>query len=80
MNQLENKNGLVLDIENLSVRFATEDGVVNAVNGLDLRIEKGKAIGLARLPPPCPFCVLSPIPPAWWIATSWRSTGRTSSA
>lgn len=43
MNQLENKNGLVLDIENLSVRFATEDGVVNAVNGLDLRIEKGKA-------------------------------------
>ena len=29
-----------------SVRFATEDGVVNAVNGLDLRIEKGKAIGL----------------------------------
>ena len=46
MDQLENKNGLVLDIENLSVRFATEDGVVNAVNGLDLRIEKGKAIGL----------------------------------
>lgn len=46
MNQLKNKNGLVLDIENLSVRFATEDGVVNAVNGLDLRIEKGKAIGL----------------------------------
>ena len=46
MNQLENKNGLVLDIENLSVRFATEDGVVNAVNGLDLRIQKGKAIGL----------------------------------
>ena len=46
MNQLENKNDLVLDIENLSVRFATEDGVVNAVNGLDLRIEKGKAIGL----------------------------------
>ena len=35
MNQLENKNDLVLDIENLSVRFATEDGVVNAVNGLD---------------------------------------------
>ena len=46
MNQQENKNDLVLDIENLSVRFATEDGVVNAVNGLDLRIEKGKAIGL----------------------------------
>lgn len=46
MNQLENKNDLVLDIENLSVRFTTEDGVVNAVNGLDLRIEKGKAIGL----------------------------------
>ena len=46
MNQLENKNDLVLDIENLSVRFATEDGEVNAVNGLDLRIEKGKAIGL----------------------------------
>ena len=50
MNQLENKNDLVLDIENLSVRFATEDGVVNAVNGLDLRIEKGKAIGLVGEP------------------------------
>jgi len=37
---------LVLDIQNLNVRFETEDGIVMAVNGLDLQIERGRAIGL----------------------------------
>ena len=82
MNQLENKNDLVLDIENLSVRFATEDGVVNAVNGLDLRIERVKPSAWwvrpaqARPPPPCPSCGSSPIPPVWWIATKLEVNGQ----
>jgi peptide/nickel transport system ATP-binding protein len=35
-----------LEIENLVVEYRTEDGIVHAVNGLDLRIEKGKTVGL----------------------------------
>lgn len=41
-----NEKNLVLDVKNLVVRYETEDGIVNAVNGLDLQIERGKAIGL----------------------------------
>ena len=37
---------IVLDLQNLRVRFETEDGIVYAVNGLDMKLEKGKAIGL----------------------------------
>ncbi len=37
---------LVLDLENLKVRFETDDGIVYAVNDMNLQIEKGKAIGL----------------------------------
>ncbi|NLJ58185.1 MAG: ABC transporter ATP-binding protein [Tissierellia bacterium] len=40
------KKDLILDVKNLVVRYETEDGIVNAVNGLDLEIERGKAIGL----------------------------------
>ena len=40
------KNNLVLDVKNLFVRYETEDGIVRAVNGLNLQIERGKAIGL----------------------------------
>ena len=35
-----------VNIKNLKVRFSTEDGVVEAVNGIDLQIEKGKTLGL----------------------------------
>lgn len=35
-----------LEIEDLFVEYRTEDGTVCAVNGLDLRIEKGKTLGL----------------------------------
>ena len=45
MNESMNKE-LVLDIQELKVRFQTEDGVVRAVNGLDLQIRKGRAVGL----------------------------------
>lgn len=37
---------LVLDLQDLKVRFETDDGVVYAVNGIDLQIERGKAVGL----------------------------------
>ena len=37
---------LILDLKDLVVRFETEDGIVRAVNGLDLEIERGHAIGL----------------------------------
>ncbi len=37
---------LILSIENLKVEYKTDDGVVHAVNGLDLEIEKGKTHGL----------------------------------
>lgn len=33
-------------IENLVVQYKTDDGVVEAVNGIDLQIEKGKTLGL----------------------------------
>jgi len=37
---------VILDISNLNVRYEAEDGIVMAVNGLDLQIERGRAIGL----------------------------------
>ena len=37
---------LLLDLKDLVVRFETEDGIVRAVNSLDLEIERGHAIGL----------------------------------
>jgi len=37
---------LVLDLQNLRIRFETDDGTVYAVNGIDLQLERGKAIGL----------------------------------
>ena len=37
---------LVLDLQDLYVRFEADDGVVYAVNGLSLQIERGKTLGL----------------------------------
>lgn len=42
---MDEKN-YTIDIENLSVRYETADGVVEAVNGIDLKIERGKTLGL----------------------------------
>ncbi|MDO5445789.1 MAG: ABC transporter ATP-binding protein [Eubacteriales bacterium] len=46
MNEPVKNDAPVLNIENLNVKFVTEDGVVRAVNGLDLQVGKGKALGL----------------------------------
>ena len=37
---------LVLDLKNLNVKFVTEDATVYAINGLNMELERGKAIGL----------------------------------
>lgn len=42
--KIDSENALV--IENLVVEYRTRDSVVQAVNGLDLTIKKGKALGL----------------------------------
>lgn len=36
----------ILDIKDLNVKFYTDDGVVSAVNGIDLQISKGETLGL----------------------------------
>ena len=42
----EREKDLVLEIENLNVKFVTEDSTVYAINGLNMELERGKAIGL----------------------------------
>lgn len=41
-----NETKYTLEIKDLQVKFKTVDGVVDAVNGIDLSIEKGKTLGL----------------------------------
>jgi len=41
-----NDTNLILNIENLVVHYETENGIVQAVNGINLKLEKKKAIGL----------------------------------
>ena len=35
-----------LEIKDLKIRFVTDDGIVSAVNGIDLTLEKGQTLGL----------------------------------
>ena len=42
----EHDTNYTLEIKDLEVQFKTVDGVVKAVNGIDLVIEKGKTLGL----------------------------------
>lgn len=42
----EKKDELILDIENLFVRYETEDGIVNAINGIDLKLGYKRTLGL----------------------------------
>ena len=36
----------LLEVNGLKVRFATEDGVVNAVDGVDFELDRGKVLGI----------------------------------
>ena len=36
----------LLEVKGLKVRFATEDGVVRAVDGVDFQLERGKVLGI----------------------------------
>ena len=42
----ENKEDLILDIKDLVIHYETDDGTVEAVNGLDIQLEYGKTLGL----------------------------------
>jgi len=40
------KQDILLDIQNLSIKYITDDGTVNAVNDLSIQIAKGETLGL----------------------------------
>lgn len=40
------ENKYIIEIKDLRVEFKTETGVVKALNGLDLQLERGKTLGL----------------------------------
>ena len=42
----DNKKDLILDIKDLVIHYETDDGTVEAVNGLDIQLEYGKTLGL----------------------------------
>ena len=42
----ENKKDLILDIKDLVIHYETDDGTVEAVNGMDIQLEYGKTLGL----------------------------------
>ena len=72
----EEKKNLILDIENLVVRYETEAGVVQAINGIDMKLGYKQTMGLVgetgagkpRRPWPC--CVWCLTRREWWSATS----------
>ncbi len=39
-------NDVLLDIQNLKTHFFTEDGVVKAVDGIDIQVRKGETVGI----------------------------------
>ena len=39
-------NQKVLEIKDLKVRYVTDDGIVEAVNGIDITVDEGKTLGL----------------------------------
>ena len=41
-----NNTEYLLEIQDLSVEFRTDDGVVKAVNHMDLQLQRGKTLGL----------------------------------
>ena len=41
-----NKQEYLLDISGLTVQYNTDDAVVHAVNGLNLKLRRGETVGL----------------------------------
>jgi peptide/nickel transport system ATP-binding protein len=41
-----NANKYIIDVQDLSVEFKTESGIVKAINSLELQMERGKTLGL----------------------------------
>lgn len=41
-----NDNDILLSIENLKVEYTSEDSIIHAVNGVTLKLKRGKALGL----------------------------------
>ena len=39
-------NDILLDIRNLEVSYDTEEGIVRAVNGINLQVRRGKTLGI----------------------------------
>ncbi|MBE6962265.1 MAG: ABC transporter ATP-binding protein [Ruminococcaceae bacterium] len=46
MNSNAREDSLVLDIRNLTIHYVMEDATVEAVNGIDIQLEKGKILGI----------------------------------
>jgi oligopeptide transport system ATP-binding protein len=72
----------LLEIENLQVQFHTEDGVVNAVNGISLAIEPGETLGIVgesgsgKSVSSLAVLGLLPMPPAKILSGTARFQGR----
>ena len=52
----ENKKDLILDIKDLVIHYETDDGTVEAVNGLDIQLEYGRKTRSEGPPRPFPSC------------------------
>ena len=46
MDSSENKNNLLISVNDLVVEYVTDDNLIHAVNGLSFDLERGKTIGL----------------------------------
>ncbi|MCR4397732.1 MAG: ABC transporter ATP-binding protein [Firmicutes bacterium] len=82
MSELPGRTQPLLEIENLHVEYRTLDGIVKAVNGLNLRIDEGKALGLVgetgagKTTTALAVMKLVPTPPGVITAGSVRIAGR----
>ena len=53
----ENRTAPVVEIKDLTVHYETDEGIVEAVNGVSLKIQKGEVLGLVGVPFPVSWTV-----------------------